>query len=324
MAIYSRATKLARSRQRSVGRQQGEGLNLLPFTHRLKKKRLKQNYKKEVGLVLKCQNSLATISEGYCLRNASKQDDDRIMPGSIQPAQSKSGSMVNSVLNLFQVPPTDVSFSGYRMVSIQTCTTGINLIEFQIDTQEGYIDLSLSYFKIKLGLRKANIDNLAAAEKLWPVNNLAHTLFRQINVRINGVLLNDNLNHYHYKAYLETLLNYNRADGETALVPQGWFNQIDVKEEYKDNNTNLEAQDGAGHNDWQPLSQNGKDALATQKAELHHYAEGKRRHVGILWPKIFHSCGLLIGSGARQKGRRDHFNSAVISVNKSLDEELTK
>ena len=92
-----------------------------------------------------------------------------------------------------------------------------------------------------------------------------------------GALLNDNLNHYHYKAYLETLLNYNRADGETVLVPQGWFNQIDVKEEYMDNNTNLEAQAGAGHNDWQALSQNHKDALATQKAKLDHYAEGKRR-----------------------------------------------
>ena len=111
---------------------------------------------------------------------------------------------MNSVLDLFHVPPTDVSFSAYRMVPIQTYTTGINPIEFQIDAQEGYIDLSRSYFEIELGFRKANGDNLAAAEKLWPVNNLAHNLFRQINVRLNGALLNDNLNHYHYKAYLET------------------------------------------------------------------------------------------------------------------------
>ena len=199
------------------------------------------------------------------------------MPGSIKPAHGKSEPTMNSVLDLFQVPPTDISFSAYRMVPIQTYTTGINPIEFQIDAQEGYIDLSRSYLEIELGFRKANGDNLAAAEKLWPVNNLAHSLFRQINVRLDGALLNDNLNHYHYKAYLETLLNYNRADGETVLVPQGWFNQIDVKEEYTDNNTNLEAQAGAGHNDWQALSQNHKDALATQKAELDHYAGGKRR-----------------------------------------------
>ena len=68
------------------------------------------------------------------------------MPGSIKPAHGKSGPMMNSVLDLFQVPPTDVSFSAYRMVPIQTYTTGINPIEFQIDAQEGYIDLSRSYF----------------------------------------------------------------------------------------------------------------------------------------------------------------------------------
>lgn len=48
------------------------------------------------------------------------------------------------------------------------------------------------------------------------------------------------------------------------------------------------------------------------------------KHVGISRPKFFHLCELLIGSGARQKGRRAHFNSAVIGINKILDEELTK
>ena len=40
--IYSRATRLVRSRRRGMGKQQGEGLNLLPLTHRLKKKRSKK------------------------------------------------------------------------------------------------------------------------------------------------------------------------------------------------------------------------------------------------------------------------------------------
>lgn len=199
------------------------------------------------------------------------------MPGPIVPAHSNSGPMMNSLLDLFHVPPTDVSMSSYRMVPIQTYTTGINPIEFQIDAQEDYIDLSRSYFEIELGLKKANGDNLAVAENLWPVNNLAHSLFKQINVRLNGTLMNDNLDHYHYKAYLETLLNYNREDGKTVLAPQGWFNQIDVKEEYTGNNTNFQAEDGAGHAEYQALSQNHKDALAAQVAELTHYAGGKRR-----------------------------------------------
>ena len=35
-------------------------------------------------------------------------------------------------------------------------------------------------------------------------------------------------NTYHYRAYLETLLNYNREEGATKLAPQGWVNQLNV------------------------------------------------------------------------------------------------
>ena len=44
--IYSRATRLVRSRRRGVGRQRGEGFDLLPLTHRLKKKRSKKLQKR--------------------------------------------------------------------------------------------------------------------------------------------------------------------------------------------------------------------------------------------------------------------------------------
>ena len=40
--IYSRAIKLVRSKRRGVGRQEGEGLHLLPFANRLKKRRSKK------------------------------------------------------------------------------------------------------------------------------------------------------------------------------------------------------------------------------------------------------------------------------------------
>ncbi|CAH3179130.1 unnamed protein product, partial [Porites lobata] len=38
-------------------------------------------------------------------------------------------------------------------------------------------------------------------------------------------------NTYHYRAYLETLLNYNREEGATKLAPQGWINQLNVAAE---------------------------------------------------------------------------------------------
>ena len=155
-------------------------------------------------------------------------------------AHPRSKTSINPALNLFTVPPTDVSISSYRMVPIQTYTTGINPVEFQVDPQEDYIDLSRSYFEIELKLKKNDNGNVTAADKLWPVNNLAHSLFKQISVRLNGTLISPQTDTYHYKAIIETLLNYDREDGETVLKPQGWYNNIDFPAEWTDDNTNTE------------------------------------------------------------------------------------
>ncbi|CAH3152882.1 unnamed protein product [Porites evermanni] len=45
---------------------------------------------------------------------------------------------------------------------------------------------------------------------------------------MNGVLMTEQSNTYHYRAYLETLLNYSRDEGATNLAPQGWVNQLNV------------------------------------------------------------------------------------------------
>ena len=65
---------------------------------------------------------------------------------------------------------------------------------------------------------------------VYCVNNFGHTLFNQMNVHFNGVLMTEQSNAYHQKAYIETLLNYNR-EGKTTLAAQGWVNELNVAEE---------------------------------------------------------------------------------------------
>ena len=36
------------------------------------------------------------------------------------------------------------------------------------------------------------------------------------------------MDHYHYKAFFETILNNSRNDGETSLHPQGWYKDFDL------------------------------------------------------------------------------------------------
>ena len=63
---------------------------------------------------------------------------------------------------------------------------------------------------------------------VYCVNNFGRTLFNQMNVTFNGVLMTEQSNAYHQKAYVETLLNYNREEGKTTLTAQGWVNELNV------------------------------------------------------------------------------------------------
>ena len=49
-----------------------------------------------------------------------------------------------------------------------------------------------------------------------------------MTLSMNGVLMTEQSNTYHYRAYLESLLNYSREEGATKLAPQGWVNQLNV------------------------------------------------------------------------------------------------
>ena len=80
----------------------------------------------------------------------------------------RSKSVLNRHLDLFTVPPTDLSVASYRNVPIQTYTTSINPVEFQVDPQEYYVDLSRSFFEVELALILANGDNVVEDTRLWP------------------------------------------------------------------------------------------------------------------------------------------------------------
>ena len=51
-----------------------------------------------------------------------------------------------------------------------------------------------------------------------------------MKVSFNGVLMTEQSNAYHQKAYLETLQNYNRQEGEATLGAEGWVNELNVRD----------------------------------------------------------------------------------------------
>ena len=90
-------------------------------------------------------------------------------------------------------------------------------MEFVVPALDEYVDLSRCYFSVKLTLRKSDGGNIVNDTNLWPVPNLAHSVIKQVTVNLNGILISHQTDTYPYKAYLETLLNYDKQEADAIL-----------------------------------------------------------------------------------------------------------
>ncbi|CAH3134801.1 unnamed protein product, partial [Porites lobata] len=141
---------------------------------------------------------------------------------------------VNPVLNIFKVPRTDISINDCRFSTFSPVGKSITPIQFDLPAMQEFVDLSRSYFTMKLKLAKTDGKPIKTADDLFLVNNLPHSMIKQVGVRLNGTLINPHTDTYPYKAMIETILNYDREDGKTILRPQGWVNALDVPKEWEE------------------------------------------------------------------------------------------
>ena len=116
-----------------------------------------------------------------------------------------------SELELFTAPPYNMSMErgDYIIHRPVASITGSGLIEFHIQAPtEDYIDLGRT--KLQLTLKVVKADNTAFddASKVSTTNLLLHTLFSQVDCKLNEKLVTPSVNTYPYKAYLETVLSH--------------------------------------------------------------------------------------------------------------------
>ena len=132
-------------------------------------------------------------------------------------------------LNLFDVPDVDYQYEALRDVAFQPAQTGTRHITFSIPAPDDYHDLNELRFQVKVRLTdpaggyqglKANLADSMRTIPDTPTasNNFDHTIFRDINMSMNGVLMTEQSNTYHYKAHMETIVNYNREEEATTLT----------------------------------------------------------------------------------------------------------
>lgn len=94
-------------------------------------------------------------------------------------AHARSSEVKYSALDLFTVPPTNITYNGYRIVEINPTSESITPVEFVLPGSREYLDFSRSYFRMELTLKKADGGNLADADGRWLAPNAFHTIIKQ-------------------------------------------------------------------------------------------------------------------------------------------------
>lgn len=97
-------------------------------------------------------------------------------------AHMKSDEIQDSALDLFTVPPTNITYNGYRVVEISPTSDSIIPIEFVFPGTREYLDFSRSYFRMELTLKKTDGGNLATASHRWLAPNAFHAIIKQPSV----------------------------------------------------------------------------------------------------------------------------------------------
>ena len=130
----------------------------------------------------------------------------------------QSAQGLNSGLNLFSVPSTDTSLlQGARWVEYSPIVPKVDPIEFTIPKGTSFIDLSKTQLFITLKITKADGSNIDDG-KVGLINNPLHSIIKQFSIRLNGTLITEQSDTYAYRAYIESLLNYDKSAKETFLT----------------------------------------------------------------------------------------------------------
>ena len=129
-------------------------------------------------------------------------------------------------LDLFNLDPTQTAVEKiyYQQILPIGQITDTSTIQFIVNGQNGmeYIDTKRSYMSIKARIVKQDGSAVDPNEYVGPINLLAHALFDQVDVTIQGKFITSSTGNYPYKAYLQTLLKYGN-DAKTSQLSSQCF-----------------------------------------------------------------------------------------------------
>ena len=132
---------------------------------------------------------------------------------------------VNSSLSIFDERAVQSDLHSWRIVDYDTRTAdNAGPIEFIVPgSGEEYIDMNKIDINIKFKFLHADGTDIETAD-LAGINNLPIvTLFRDVSLSVANVQIEGGQQDYSYKAYLQTVMQFQRASQNTHMRALGWI-----------------------------------------------------------------------------------------------------
>ena len=126
-----------------------------------------------------------------------------------------------SQLDLFSTPMTQTSVESGAWAEFNpiSAITDSMPIEFDISgAGTSYIDLAQTQIIVRAQLLRANLQPIDNTAHVAPCNLFLHSLFSEVDVKLNGTLISSSNNTYAFRAYIETLLSYGRDAKQSQLT----------------------------------------------------------------------------------------------------------
>lgn len=132
---------------------------------------------------------------------------------------------MKSELDLFNNVPTQLSIDDSSFVEIHpiAALTREAPIEFYITGNgDQYLDLSHTLLHLRIRILNKNDTDLGADDVVAPINYLLNTLFSECSIYLNDKQIASQTN-YAYRAYLESLLFFNKSSQDNLLSSSMFF-----------------------------------------------------------------------------------------------------
>ena len=174
-----------------------------------------------------------------------------------------------SQLDLFSTPMTQTSIESGTWAEFNpvSAISDSMPIEFDVSGAGTYIDLSQTQLILRTQLitnAGAPIDN---TKHVAPCNLFLHSLFSEIDVKLNGTLITSSNNTYPYRAYIETVLSYGHDAKNSQLTSALYYKDMGGDAGFEEGDPTLAAATNKGMVKRNSFFNNGE--IVTMQGPMH-------------------------------------------------------